>query len=135
MVSPAPTTKSNDAQTYPETLYYAKRVSEGGAQPVYKKLLPDGQPTVLSPEPSQKLRDHSPDGFQYGYSGSGPAQLALALLLDATSDPERATAFYQYFKDAKVATWGEDWSIKRSDILTWLKEEEDRQIFDRIGKN
>lgn len=33
--------------------------------------------------PSQKLWNHSPTGFEWGYGGSGPAQLALAILLDA----------------------------------------------------
>ena len=28
----------------------------------------------LSPRPSWKLRNHSPDGFAWGYGGSGPAQ-------------------------------------------------------------
>lgn len=112
---------TNDArQVYPETLYYAKRVSQCGHQPVYKKLLPDGEPTELSPRPSQKLYNHSPDGFQWGYGGSGPAQLALALLLDATTDPEMAKSYYQQFKWDKVATWGEGWSITRGEILDWL---------------
>ena len=30
----------------------------------------------LWPEPSQQVRDHSSDGFSWGYHGSGPAQLA-----------------------------------------------------------
>ena len=42
----------------------------------------DGQ--LLDPRPSQKLRNHSPDGFNWGYSGSGPAQLALAIILKLT---------------------------------------------------
>ena len=42
---------------------------------------PDG--TELSLERSRKLRHHSPTGFSWGYHGGGPAQLALALLLDA----------------------------------------------------
>ena len=88
----------DDRQVYPETLYYGKRVSQCGHQPVFKKLLPDGEPTELSPAPSQKLHNHSPDGFQWGYGGSGPAQLALALLLDATTVPETALAYYQQFK-------------------------------------
>ena len=32
-------------------------------------------------QPSLKLLNHSPDGFNWGYEGSGPAQLALAILL------------------------------------------------------
>ena len=33
-------------------------------------------------DPRFDLRNHSPDGFEWGYYGSGPAQLALALLCD-----------------------------------------------------
>jgi hypothetical protein len=33
--------------------------------------------------PCNEIRDHSPDGFEWGYGGSGPAQLALALCVDA----------------------------------------------------
>lgn len=35
----------------------------------------------LDPRPSQKFRNHSPDGFNWGYGGSGPSQLALAVAL------------------------------------------------------
>ena len=50
------------------------------------------------------VRNHSPDGFAWGYGGSGPAQLALAMLCDALGDVERASAIYQRFKDRHVAT-------------------------------
>ena len=127
-----PTTVENHTadqqQIYPDALYFASRVSEGGAQPVYKKLLPDGGPTQLSPVPSQKLHNHSPDGFQWGYGGSGPAQLSLALLLDATTDPDTALAFYQEFKREKVAGWGERWSITRSEILLWIAEQQKEKL-------
>lgn len=51
----------------------------------------------LDPRKSQSVYNHSPDGFSWGYGGSGPSQLALAILLDFT---ERATALanYQRFK-------------------------------------
>jgi len=39
--------------------------------------------TELDPRPSLQLRKHSPDGFEWSYGGSGPAQLALAILLHA----------------------------------------------------
>lgn len=119
---------SQDCQVYPERIYYGKRISEGGPQPVYKKLLPDGEPTELSPAPSQKLRNHSPDGFQWGYGGSGPAQLALALLLDVTTSPDVAQAHYQDFKFYQVSSWGEEWSITSGEILEWLKREEAREL-------
>jgi len=39
----------------------------------------DGE--YLSPKESQKIWNHSPDGFNWGYGGSGPSQLALAIFL------------------------------------------------------
>lgn len=49
---------------------------------------------LLSPQPSQALRNHSPDGFEWGYAGSGPSQLALAILLDFTGDKELTLNHY-----------------------------------------
>jgi hypothetical protein len=37
---------------------------------------------------------HSPTGFEWGYDGSGPAQLAIAILIDAFPDK------------------GKDWAVK-----------------------
>ena len=57
-----------------------------------KGVLVDGLP--LSPKDSQKIVNHSPDGFEWGYGGSGPAQLSLAIVLVAAKklldplDPE-----------------------------------------------
>ncbi|NBU10014.1 MAG: hypothetical protein EBS84_13500 [Proteobacteria bacterium] len=48
--------------------------------------------------PRLDLWRHSPTGFEWGYGGSGPAQLALALLADHLADDERALALYQRFK-------------------------------------
>jgi hypothetical protein len=48
----------------------------------------------LSPERSQKICNHSPDGFNWGYGGSGPAQLALAIILELTGKSDG----YQDFK-------------------------------------
>jgi hypothetical protein len=61
----------------------------------------------LYPEASQKLYNHSPDGFEWGYAGSGPAQLALAILLDYLSQrdilPRLALQWYQEFKGQFIA--------------------------------
>ena len=48
----------------------------------------------LSPKRSLKVRNHSPDGFNWGYGGSGPAQLALAICLELFNSSEN----YQDFK-------------------------------------
>lgn len=41
-------------------------------------------------DPRTDLRNHSPDGFEWGYHGSGPAQLAIALIADAIGNDEIA---------------------------------------------
>ncbi len=51
----------------------------------------------LLPGRSQKIVNHSPDGFNWGYGGSGPAQLALAILLRCLSN-HQALSRYQQFK-------------------------------------
>ena len=77
---------------------------------------------ILSPIPSQRLCAHSPDGFNWGYGGSSPAQLALALLLDATGDEKTAREYHQDFKWEFVAKWGDIWHITREEILAWVKQ-------------
>lgn len=54
----------------------------------------------LCPKWSQAVRSHSPDGFNWGYPGSGTAQLALALMLHAGVPKVIALARYQAFKEA-----------------------------------
>jgi hypothetical protein len=44
------------------------------------------------------LRNHSPTGVEWGYGGSGPAQLALALAADVLGDDDRAEDVYQRLK-------------------------------------
>ena len=97
-------------------IYRGYRYQEAGKVIVTK----DGKP--LSPAPSQKLFNHSPDGFQWGYGGSGPAQLALALLLDVTDDPELSVRLHQTFKRHFVVAWGVKWQIWSDDIKTWIEE-------------
>lgn len=44
------------------------------------------------------IRKHSPTGFEWGFSGSGPAQLALAVMADVLG-AEKARECYQEFND------------------------------------
>ena len=53
--------------------------------------------------PRFDLWNHSPTGFEWGYGGSGPAQLALALLADHLRDDDAAVSLHQDFKFAVVA--------------------------------
>lgn len=62
---------------------------------------------------------HSPTGFAWGYSGSGPAQLAYALLRHALEDRAAASRWYQQFKERVIAPLspGASWKLKRSYIV------------------
>lgn len=81
---------------------------------------PGGGVLPLLPGDSLKIRDHSPTGFNWGYHGSGPAQLALAILLDATGDAERALDQYQAFKWDVVSRFKDEWSVTEAEVLAWL---------------
>ena len=69
------------------------------------------------------LRNHSPDGFEWGYGGSGPAQLALALLADALGDDSLALRWYQDFKWKVVAPLDRDapWEMTDETIRQWAR--------------
>jgi hypothetical protein len=67
--------------------------------------------------PRLDLWNHSPTGFEWGYGGSGPAQLALALLADHLGNDEQALEFHQRFKFAVVAALPQPgWSLTSADI-------------------
>ena len=66
------------------------------------------------------LWNHSPTGFEWGYGGSGPAQLALALLAHALGDDERASRLHQKFKWLMISRLSRDpgfeWEYSADDI-------------------
>lgn len=61
----------------------------------------DGEPLP----PRLDLRNHSPLGFEWGYAGSGPAQLSLAILAREVGD-ELAMSHYMEFKRRRVEHFG-----------------------------
>lgn len=63
---------------------------------------------------------HSPDGFEWGYGGSGPTDLALAILTDVMGEEPRRDVYNQ-FKWDFVARWGDVWSITEAEVLAWLE--------------
>ena len=72
--------------------------------------------------PRLDLWNHSPTGFEWGYGGSGPAQLALALLADHLSDDDQAVALHQDFKRAVVAKLPRHgWSLTSEQIEQTLR--------------
>lgn len=77
----------------------------------------DGDPLDLAA--SLRVWNHSPTGFAWGYGGSGPAQLALAILLRYT-DEATAVRLHQAFKWDHVARWSDGPLDEWVDVSGWL---------------
>jgi len=80
---------------------------------------------VLCPSPSQRVVNHSPDGFSWGYGGSGPAQLALAILLRLIPNEGIAVRLYKEFKRDVIAPMdvGKDFQITVGTVMHWLEKQ------------
>ena len=64
---------------------------------------------------------HSPTGIEWGYGGSGPADLALSVLL-ALADEQTANTLYHRFKHEVVAAVPEAGGVLRAaDVRRWIE--------------
>ena len=83
----------------------------------------DGE--CLDPLPSQGVVNHSPDGFNWSYGGSGPSQLALAILL-YHFPKTTALRWYQDFKwDIISGLPAGDFEIEL-DLDEWLEKADEK---------
>src|SRR5438067_11422473 len=82
-----------------DTIYHGVRLRTGAH---VTRTTDEGGTKPLPLEPSRELRNHGPTGFEWGYGGSGPAQLALALLADYLGDDNAAVPLHQDFKHAVI---------------------------------
>ncbi len=63
-------------------------------------------------DPRLDLRILSTEGFEWGYDGGGPSQLALAILADHFGDDGKAVNHYRFFRGAVIAMIRDDeWTI------------------------
>lgn len=81
----------------------------------------EGDVTPLSLEKSLQVVNHSPDVFQYEYNGSGPVQLAAAILYETTGDPELTQQYYQFFHRDYVAMCGDTFETTEHEVSEWLR--------------
>jgi len=97
-------------------------------QPEYEVLTGDAEDVVLWRTAEGVARAsvphaarHSPTGIEWGYGGSGPADLALSVLL-ALADEQSANALYQRFKHEVVAAVPEGGGVLRAtDVRAWVE--------------
>lgn len=65
--------------------------------------------------------NHSPTGFGWAYGGSGPAQLAYAILRDYLGNRAAAERHHQAFKADVVAKLPRGaWKLDGEEIAAWL---------------
>ena len=68
---------------------------------------------------------HSPDGFQAGYCGSGPAELARCILLDffkrINCDQSKVDRIYQQFKTDVISRLEPNFELHHEKIDEWFK--------------
>lgn len=88
------------------------KVYRGERTPTGVVVTVDGQPL----DPHRGLRDFRADGFEWGYEGSGPSQLALAILADLHG-PAAALGGYRGFMRGVVALLPEQgWQLDSGQI-------------------
>jgi hypothetical protein len=94
------------------------KVYEGRREGYVAEVTVNGCPL----NPRLDLWNHSPTGFEWGYSGSGPAQLALALLADHLRNDYEAVRLHDEFKRAVVASLQRrGWRLTSQQIQESLK--------------
>jgi hypothetical protein len=113
---------------------------------VYRGLRLSGRGVLVQVEkpyervlPLRHVVVHSPTGFEWGYGGSGPADLALSILADhfgehqkarrrfSEEGVERAWRLHQHFKwdfVAKLPQEADEWAIGSMFIDAWVARRE-----------
>ncbi len=85
--------------------------------------------------PLRHVAYHSPSGLNWGYGGSGPADLALSILAHYFNERPQPQSkrflygeyqcwqYHQRFKWDFVSAWKDNWTISTDEITTWLKKQ------------
>jgi len=94
-------------------IYKGKRIRTPG------DLYPCGIEVTVNNRPLRHRVRHSPTGFEFGYGGSGPADLALSILWNFLGR-EPSQILYMDFKSRFVARWKDKWEITSLEIQNWI---------------
>ena len=101
-------------------------------QPVYIGIREQGLARVFRSDPAAgtahelplrlDLGRHSPSGPEWGYRGSGPAQLALAMAADFLGEDRKALACYRSLQHAVIAGLPyEGWTLEGAALARALE--------------
>lgn len=92
-------------------LYRGARQGPGEVMVTVKR---DG---TVYPLPHRVL--HSPDGFEWGYGGSGPSDLARSILADHFGTTPGPTVYHAFKFDVIAALPNTGWTLSSDDIDRW----------------
>lgn len=108
---------------YRMKLYQGRRLDNGDTEVIVEVL--DSKGRTINVYNLQHHIRHSPDGFEWGYGGSGPAELARCILIDNFNGDikkiDNCPGLYQDFKSEIVATFGPGWILDGNVIVEWLR--------------
>jgi len=100
----------------PEDLIFTGQRSDAGPHVVQMISAQGAEPLPMRLD----LANHSPSGFEWGYVGAGPAQLALALCA-AIMDSKRAREAYETVEVKLIAPISTDsWTLSVAQVLAVL---------------
>lgn len=105
---------------YYQAAWNCKRLVEAVDNRTYKgernidgaKVTVDGGPL----DPRLDLHTFTSRGFEWGYEGDGPHQLAFAILADYFEDDAQARAECEAFMSRVVANFSNEWEMTSADI-------------------
>ena len=89
------------------------------------------------PLPSRNdLVNHSPEGFAWGYAGSGPSQLALAIMANEFGDEiqEHPVDYMDFKSDVISQLKGDSFQITWNDILDWITEKKNISVLFSVAQ-
>jgi hypothetical protein len=107
--------------------YFGYRDAGDIATVVYLTYGGTWAPLKLDPKLRKRGELKSPNGWEWGYGGSGPSELARHLLAHATGQPRYLNRpdLYQKFKAAVVARFDrESWTLDAQRIRAWVRQVE-----------
>ena len=97
---------------------------EGAASscmPLSRSARPRSPPSTNTAPERPLTEARCSDGYEWGYGGSGPAQTALAILLEATGDEQLSLRLYQHFKHQAIAQAPyHGWKIPIQALQQWI---------------
>lgn len=99
--------------------YRGTRSQVAGGGLVWVERIEDGAP--VADEPLTLHARHSPDGHNWGYSGSGPSQLALDILWDHLGAEPAPTAYQIFKRDHIAPIVGDSWYIDEVVVANWVE--------------